>query len=102
MFKTLETLKLGNNLIRNFDYLKALGKIDTLINLDLTANPVTEIVDYREQMFELLPRLEVLDGLDKENNEVVSENFDQEAEEYDVGDHETGRHLRESEDDEEF
>jgi acidic leucine-rich nuclear phosphoprotein 32 family protein A/C/D len=68
-------LKLGNNLIRNFDNLKQLGKVDGLINLDLSSNPVTEVQDYREALFELIPSLEVLDGLDKEGQEQISENM---------------------------
>ena len=81
-YKTLETVKLGNNLIRNFDFVKNLAKCENLINIDLVSNPVTEVNDFREQMFEIIPTLEVLDGLDKENNEVCSENS-AEVEEYD-------------------
>ena len=92
-YKTLESLKLANNLIRNFTYLQSLSSLESLISLDLSANPVTEVNDYREQIFELLPNLEVLDGLDKEGNEVASENMSQEMEDYDVGDKEDGGDL---------
>lgn len=85
-YKSLENLKLANNFIRNFNYLQPLSNIESLLSLDLSANPVTEVNDYREQIFELIPTLESLDGLDKEGNEVVSENGSEEMEDYDVGD----------------
>lgn len=46
-YKSLETFKIGNNLIRNFDLLRVLGKCESLITLDLSANPVSDIADYR-------------------------------------------------------
>ena len=65
----LETLKLGNNFIKSIDNLKPLTKLDSIINLDLSANVVCDRADYREIIFELLPNLEVLDGIDKNGNE---------------------------------
>ncbi|CDW83824.1 leucine rich repeat protein [Stylonychia lemnae] len=75
----LETLKLGNNMIKpEWESLKMpLTKLgETLISLDLSANLIGEIQNnyYREQIFELLPVLEVLDGYDKDNKEVYSDN----------------------------
>eukprot|EP00347_Sterkiella_histriomuscorum_P022840 403336952 len=99
---TLEILKLSSNLIRDYDLLKPLTEMaeGVLINLDLSNNPINEIIQYRDQIFDLLPQLEILDGLDKEGNEINSEN-DQECEEYDVGDkHDGGAVMSDDEDDE--
>jgi hypothetical protein len=58
---------LGNNFLSDFESLKPLGKstADTLERVDLSANPVTEVSGYRDFMFEMLPMLQVLDGLDR-------------------------------------
>ena len=74
----IETLKLGNNLIKaEWESLKTpLVKLgESLISLDLSANSISEIQSsyYREQLFEMLPLLEVLDGYDKDNKEVYSD-----------------------------
>ena len=49
------------------DSLKPLGKstADTLERVDLSANPVTDVHGYRDFMFDMLPLLQVLDGLDR-------------------------------------
>ena len=44
---------------------------------------MTEIADYKEQIYDLLQSLEVLDGLDKEGNEAASEALSVEREELD-------------------
>lgn len=51
----------------DLDSLKPLGKstADTLERVDLSANPVTDVNGYRDFMFEMLPMLQVLDGLDR-------------------------------------
>lgn len=57
---------------------------ETLIELDLHANPISESVQasiYRESIFEILPNLEVLDGLNKEGVEVDSDEDNEEEEE---------------------
>lgn len=42
-------------------------------NLSLTGNPITEKEGYREKVFEIFPELEILDGADREGNEIDSE-----------------------------
>lgn len=49
--------------------------------MSLIENPVSEQDGYVEKVFAMFPQLEVLDGLDKEGNEVLSE--EDEDEEYD-------------------
>ena len=44
------------------------------MNVDFSNNPVTDCERYRQKVFTLVPQIEVLDCLDKEGNEVNSEN----------------------------
>ena len=46
-YEKLKQLNLSNNAIRNPDCIKFLTKIKGLITLDLSANPLTDIVNYR-------------------------------------------------------
>ena len=43
------------------------------MQLDLEDNPVSKIEDYRNEIYKALPKLQVLDGHDKDNNSVYSE-----------------------------
>jgi hypothetical protein len=63
----LTHLYLGNNFLTDLDSLKPLGKstADTLERVDLSANPVTDLHGYRDFLFDMLPLLQVLDGLDR-------------------------------------
>ena len=54
-YKKLKVLDLSNNAIRNLDYVALLAKIKTLKTLDLSANPITDINKYRENLFEKVP-----------------------------------------------
>ena len=49
--------------------------------LDLDKNAVTQIEGYKDKVWALFPQLIVLDGFDKEGNEVESD--DEEDEEFD-------------------
>ena len=46
----------------------------------MDTNPVTELDGYRDKMFEIFPTLEVLDGLDKDGNDVYSDEGEEEPE----------------------
>jgi len=73
-------------------------------NIDLENNPISELEGYRDKMFEMFPALEVLDGLDKEGNDVYSDEgdeepeFDEEGEDGIVDDDEEGEDFEEDED----
>ena len=56
-------------------------ELEHLENLDLSGNPVTESEDYKAKVFEMLPNLMVLDGMDDEGNEVITEDEGEEGEE---------------------
>ncbi len=47
-----------------------------MCNLTLTDNPITDKDDYREGVFDLFEDLEVLDSLNKEGDEVISDEQD--------------------------
>jgi acidic leucine-rich nuclear phosphoprotein 32 family protein A/C/D len=70
--ENLETLKVGGNKIATFDELKCLEVLKNLYSLDLIGNPVCELENYQEMVFEMIPSLEVLDGLNQEGDEVDS------------------------------
>ncbi|GJQ10826.1 hypothetical protein GpartN1_g4967.t1 [Galdieria partita] len=76
----LEVLKLGGNRLANFKDLESLSRLKNLRVLDLYGNPVTNSTDYREKVFAMIPSLEILDGADKEGNEIGSEEEDEEEE----------------------
>merc|ERR1719464_227224 len=72
--ENLVNLKLANNKISTIKDLECLAKLSNLRSLDLMGNPVTESDEaYTEKVFELIPSLEVLDGYNKEGDEVDSE-----------------------------
>jgi acidic leucine-rich nuclear phosphoprotein 32 family protein A/C/D len=71
----LQILLLGGNKIKDLSELSALKSMKKLQFLDLFGCPVAEMKDYREKVFEMLPQVKYLDGVDKEGNEaeVVSD-----------------------------
>ena len=84
-YAELRTLKLKDNEIKNLEDLKCLEVLKELASLNLSGNPVTEVEDYREKIYEMFPKLDILDGFDKGGNEInTEENEDDEEEEYQV------------------
>lgn len=71
-YKKLTQLNLSNNAIRGLDYVALLSKIPTLQTLDLSANPITDMTNYRQNLFERLPNLQGLDGYNQEGSECAS------------------------------
>jgi acidic leucine-rich nuclear phosphoprotein 32 family protein A/C/D len=74
----LVKLYLAGNQIATLEALEPLKALTSLDRLDLEGNPVTKLGDYREKVFSLLPNLRVLDGKDKEGEEVEDEEEDDE------------------------
>lgn len=58
----LQYLNLSGNKIKDLDSLKPLEEFKHLAVLDLFNNEVTQIENYREKMFQMLPSLKFLDG----------------------------------------
>ena len=53
-FKNLKILIMSNNLIRNSEHVALLSKCTHMRTLDMSANPTTEALYYRENVFEKL------------------------------------------------
>lgn len=64
-----------------------LGELE---NLDLIDNPVTEVKDYKEKVWEMFSSLKVLDGYDKDGEECISVIDDPEGDEEGEGEGDFG------------
>ncbi|XP_036789624.1 acidic leucine-rich nuclear phosphoprotein 32 family member B isoform X4 [Oncorhynchus mykiss] len=65
----LTHLNLSGNKLKDISTLEPLKKLDSLKSLDLFNCEVTNLNDYRESVFKLLPQLTYLDGYDAEDRE---------------------------------
>ncbi|XP_037620891.1 acidic leucine-rich nuclear phosphoprotein 32 family member B isoform X3 [Sebastes umbrosus] len=65
----LTHLNLSGNKLKDISTLEPLKKLDKLKSLDLFNCEVTNLNDYRESVFKLLPQLTYLDGYDMEDRE---------------------------------
>eukprot|EP00063_Salmo_salar_P090176 XP_014065011.1 PREDICTED: acidic leucine-rich nuclear phosphoprotein 32 family member B isoform X1 [Salmo salar] len=65
----LTHLNLSGNKLKDISTLEPLKKLDSLKSLDLFNCEVTNLNDYRESVFKLLPQLTYLDGYDVEDRE---------------------------------
>ncbi|XP_039189668.1 acidic leucine-rich nuclear phosphoprotein 32 family member B isoform X3 [Crotalus tigris] len=86
----LTHLNLSGNKLNDIDILEPLKKLDSLKSLDLFNCEVTNLNDYRECVFTLLPQLTYLDGYDQEDKEASDsdaevDGFDEEDEEGEEG-----------------
>lgn len=109
-YKNLHTLKFANNRVEKIADIEVLRPLETLMNLDLIGNPVCDLEGYKEKMFEIFPKLEILDGYDKNGDEHHSENSEEDledeeeedyGEEFDGDGPEQGDELDDEYDDEE-
>lgn len=69
-------LRLTNNIISNLKEIEKLKPLENLVHLDLIGNPLTELNNYYDKIFKILPTLEILDGYDPDGNEVVTDEED--------------------------
>lgn len=65
----LTHLNLSGNKIKDLSTIEPLKKLENLKSLDLFNCEVTNLNDYRENVFKLLPQLTYLDGYDQEDKE---------------------------------
>ncbi|KAK3595476.1 hypothetical protein CHS0354_003464, partial [Potamilus streckersoni] len=65
----LTQLSLSGNKIKDISTLESLVELKNLKSLDLFNCEVTNLEDYREKVFDLLPDLKWLDGYDKNDQE---------------------------------
>nr|XP_014344495.1 PREDICTED: acidic leucine-rich nuclear phosphoprotein 32 family member A isoform X3 [Latimeria chalumnae] len=107
----LTHLNLSGNKIKDLSTIEPLKKLEHLKSLDLFNCEVTNLNDYRENVFKLLPQLTYLDGYDRDDKEApdsdaegVLEGLDDEDEEDDDEEEyneEAGEDDEEEEEDEE-
>ncbi|XP_048359422.1 acidic leucine-rich nuclear phosphoprotein 32 family member B isoform X2 [Sphaerodactylus townsendi] len=78
----LTHLNLSGNKLKDISTLEPLKKLESLKSLDLFNCEVTNLNDYRESVFKLLPQLTYLDGYDQKDKEASdSDGVDEEDEE---------------------
>ena len=65
----LTHLNLSGNKLKDISTLEPLKKLECLKSLDLFNCEVTNLNDYQESVFKLLPQLTYLDGYDREDRE---------------------------------
>ncbi|XP_023687729.1 acidic leucine-rich nuclear phosphoprotein 32 family member E isoform X1 [Paramormyrops kingsleyae] len=98
----LTYLNLSGNKIKELSTLEALQNLKSLKSLDLFNCEITTLEEYRESVFELLPRVTYLDGFDQEDNEAPdSEADDEEDEDGEEGSGPTGEYNEEDEEEDE-
>ncbi|XP_026528702.1 acidic leucine-rich nuclear phosphoprotein 32 family member B isoform X5 [Notechis scutatus] len=102
----LTHLNLSGNKLKDIDTLEPLKKLDSLKSLDLFNCEVTNLNDYRECVFTLLPQLTYLDGFDQEDKEASDsdaevDGFDEDDEEEDEEDDDDDDDDEKEEDEEE-
>ena len=93
LYPELKVLKLSNNQLKSLsDILVGLASCAKLESLDLTNNPCVgeDQEAYTKDVRSKLPKLEVLDGFNKEGQEVVSDEDEDEDDEDDEDDDEEG------------
>ncbi|XP_042307664.1 acidic leucine-rich nuclear phosphoprotein 32 family member B isoform X1 [Sceloporus undulatus] len=95
----LTHLNLSGNKLKDIGTLEPLKKLDSLKSLDLFNCEVTNLNDYRESVFKLLPQLTYLDGYDQEDKE--ASDSDAEVDGVDEEDEEGEEEDEEEEDGEE-
>lgn len=92
----LTHLNLSGNKLKDISTLEPLKKLDHLKSLDLFNCEVTNLNDYRESVFKLLPQLTYLDGYDLDDRE--ASDSDGEVDGVDDDDDEEGEDEDEEED----
>ncbi|XP_026793248.1 acidic leucine-rich nuclear phosphoprotein 32 family member A isoform X2 [Pangasianodon hypophthalmus] len=104
----LTHLNLSGNKIKDLSTIEPLKKLESLKSLDLFNCEVTNLNDYRENVFKLLPQLTYLDGYDKEDKEAPDsdaeayvEGLDDDEDEDDVDEEEYDEDAAPGDEDEE-
>lgn len=82
----LRHLGLANNKFSTIEQLKPLYNLPSLRDLDLFECPVTELPDYRDKVFVILPDLTYLDGFDADGVKKLDSDDDDDEEDVDEED----------------
>jgi len=71
--KNLESLALDGNQITSIDSFKILSDLSNLREIALADCPIASETDYRSKLFEILPQLQLVDGHDKDGQEIMDD-----------------------------
>ena len=82
LFPNLYKIKLEKNKIESLENFKEFSK-SKLKKINLLDNPVCQNEDYKQKLFEMIPNLMSVDGIDREGNEIESTNYGEEENEED-------------------
>ena len=94
-------VSLENNQISSFEVIQPLARLEGLLSLDLHGNPIADDPQYLKRVFELIPSLKALDGLDADGNEVdeiIPEEEIESSEEEEEGEYSLSEEESEEED----
>jgi len=80
----LTHLNLSGNKIKDIETLEPLKEFSNLKNLDLFNCDVTQMENYRDKLFGLIPSLKFLDGFDREDKEAEDSEADEDEDGNDV------------------
>ncbi|XP_020484493.1 acidic leucine-rich nuclear phosphoprotein 32 family member B isoform X2 [Labrus bergylta] len=97
----LTHLNLSGNKLKDISTLEPLQKLVTLKSLDLFNCEVTNLNDYRESVFKLLPQLTYLDGYDIEDREASDSDGEVDGDGVDDDDDEEGEEEEDEDGEEE-
>ncbi|XP_050974566.1 acidic leucine-rich nuclear phosphoprotein 32 family member B isoform X3 [Labeo rohita] len=98
----LTHLNLSGNKLKDISTLEPLKKLDHLKSLDLFNCEVTNLNDYRESVFKLLPQLTYLDGYDMDDREASDSDGEADGDGVDDDDDEGEEEEDEDGEEEEF
>ncbi|MEE6503521.1 hypothetical protein FKM82_004846 [Ascaphus truei] len=95
----LTHLNLSGNRIKDLSTIEPLKKLESLKSLDLFNCEVTNLNDYRENVFKLLPQLTYLDGYDQDDQEAPDSDAEAYVEGLDDDDDDDDEEEEEEDDD---
>nr|XP_009931690.1 PREDICTED: acidic leucine-rich nuclear phosphoprotein 32 family member A [Opisthocomus hoazin] len=98
----LTHLNLSGNKIKDLGTIEPLKKLENLKSLDLFNCEVTNLNDYRENVFKLLPQLTYLDGYDRDDKEAPDSDAEGYVEGLDDEEEDEDDDEEEDEDEEEY
>ena len=104
LFPNLYKIKLEHNNINSLEKFKEFSN-SKLKKINLLNNPVCENKDYKQKLFDMIPNLKSVDGIDRDGNEIESTDYGDEGNEEDdfegeEFEEEEGDDIEENEDDE--
>ncbi|OMJ90602.1 hypothetical protein SteCoe_7000 [Stentor coeruleus] len=82
--KDLMQLSFTKNKLDSIESFRPLSTLTSLVYLDIDGCPVTQIEDYRNKIFAIIPNLQVIDTIDRSGKEVSI--FDEDEEDNEFGD----------------